>query len=121
MHNRAFAFAIALTLTGCGAESDDRSHAPLPTLDRPRMTVTATPEPKVVRRAARPLRIEIPAIGVDAPLIRLGLDAHGALEVPKRFDVAGWWTGGPRAGGDRRAPRPQDGRGRVRACARATW
>ena len=40
----------------------------------------------------------IPSIRVDAPLIRLGLDAKGALEVPKRFDEAGWWTGGARPG-----------------------
>jgi hypothetical protein len=31
-------------------------------------------------------------------VIRLGLDAHGALEVPERFDVAGWWSGGARPG-----------------------
>jgi sortase (surface protein transpeptidase) len=44
------------------------------------------------------VRIQIRAIGVDAPLIRLGLDAKGALEVPKRFDEAGWWTGGSKPG-----------------------
>jgi hypothetical protein len=44
------------------------------------------------------VRIQIRAIGVDAPLIRLGLDAKGALEVPKRFDQAGWWTGGAKPG-----------------------
>jgi sortase (surface protein transpeptidase) len=50
------------------------------------------------RRAAPPARLEIPAIGVDAPLVPLGLDRAGALEVPRRFDVAGWWTGGARPG-----------------------
>lgn len=51
-----------------------------------------------VHRAARPVSVRIPAIGVDAPLVRLGLDAHGALEVPRSFHKAGWWTGGPRPG-----------------------
>jgi hypothetical protein len=50
------------------------------------------------RRVSPPARVEIPAIRVDAPLIRLGLDRQGALEVPKRFDEAGWWVGGARPG-----------------------
>jgi hypothetical protein len=50
------------------------------------------------RRVAPPGRLQIPAIGVDTPLVRLGLDPAGALEVPRRFDVAGWWTGGVRPG-----------------------
>jgi sortase (surface protein transpeptidase) len=50
------------------------------------------------RRPAAPVRIEIPAIGVRAPLVPLGLDAGGALEVPARFGDAGWWAGGPRPG-----------------------
>jgi hypothetical protein len=50
------------------------------------------------RRPRRPVRVTIPAIGVDAPVIPLGLDADRALEVPERFDVAGWWSGGARPG-----------------------
>ena len=49
-------------------------------------------------RPARPVRVQIPSIGVDAPLISLGLDSTGALEVPDRFDLAGWWAGGARPG-----------------------
>jgi sortase (surface protein transpeptidase) len=51
-----------------------------------------------VGRVSAPVHVEIPSIGVNAPLIGLGLDAHRALEVPERFDVAGWWTGGSRPG-----------------------
>jgi hypothetical protein len=50
------------------------------------------------RTVARPVKLQIPAIGVDTALIPLGLDSSGALEVPGRFDVAGWWTGGARPG-----------------------
>jgi sortase (surface protein transpeptidase) len=50
------------------------------------------------RRAAIPVRLEIPAIGVRAPLVRLGLDREGALEVPSDFAAAGWWSGGSRPG-----------------------
>ena len=49
-------------------------------------------------REPRPVRIAIPAIGVSAPVIPLGLDAGGALEVPEDFSDAGWWTGGARPG-----------------------
>lgn len=59
----------------------------------------ATPAPtRRDRRAARPVRISIPAIGVRAPVIPLGLDEAGALEVPQDFSQTGWWTGGSRPG-----------------------
>jgi hypothetical protein len=45
----------------------------------------------VPHREPLPVRLQVPAIGVDAPLVRLGLDARGALEVPKRWEQAGWF------------------------------
>ena len=42
--------------------------------------------------AARPVRLLIPRIGVDTPLVDLGVDADGALEVPTDFARAGWFT-----------------------------
>ena len=47
---------------------------------------------------APPVRIEIPSIGVRAPIIRLGLNPDRTLEVPTDFGDAGWWSGGPRPG-----------------------
>jgi sortase (surface protein transpeptidase) len=41
------------------------------------------------------VRISIPAIGVDAPVVSLGLNSDGTLQVPSSFSVAGWWSGGP--------------------------
>ena len=49
-------------------------------------------------RVAPPARISIPAIGVDARVIRLGLDRKGALEVPSRWGDAGWYVHSPRPG-----------------------
>jgi hypothetical protein len=43
---------------------------------------------------ARPTRVVIPAIGVNAPVVPLGLDDAGALDVPRDFAHTGWWTGG---------------------------
>jgi len=49
-------------------------------------------------RPARPVLLSIPAIGVRAPVIRLGLDRDRSLKVPKDFGETGWWAGGPRPG-----------------------
>ncbi|MGY1592590.1 class F sortase [Geodermatophilus sp. SYSU D00708] len=48
--------------------------------------------------AAEPVRLRIPAIGVDTALVRLGVDADGALVPPAAFDRAGWFPGGPAPG-----------------------
>ena len=49
---------------------------------------------------ARPTRIEIPAIGVDAPIEPLGLDRDGSVEVPplSRPSLTGWYQPGPAPG-----------------------
>jgi hypothetical protein len=45
-----------------------------------------------------PTALEIPAIGVRTRLIRLGVTATGALQVPTSIAVAGWYTGSSRPG-----------------------
>jgi LPXTG-site transpeptidase (sortase) family protein len=45
-----------------------------------------------------PVRVEIPAIGVSSPLVRLGLNRDGTMQVPGDFQVAGWFTGAPQPG-----------------------
>jgi LPXTG-site transpeptidase (sortase) family protein len=45
-----------------------------------------------------PVRVEIPAIGVSSPLVRLGLNPDRTMEVPGDYQVAGWFTGGPQPG-----------------------
>jgi hypothetical protein len=64
---------------------------------------TPTPAPASGRRRpapppAVPVRITIPAIGVRAPVIRLGLSADRTLQVPQDFADTGWWSGGARPG-----------------------
>jgi sortase (surface protein transpeptidase) len=44
-----------------------------------------------------PLRVSIPAIGVDAPLVPVGLQPDGAAQTP-RFGFAGWYDRGPKPG-----------------------
>jgi hypothetical protein len=54
----------------------------------------------VVLRVADPTRVRIPAIGVDAPLVPLGLQGDGTMDVPVDFEAAGWYDDGPRPGED---------------------
>ena len=53
------------------------------------------PSPQYV---PEPTGLVIPSIGVSAPLVRLGLTATGALQVPSSTSVAGWYTGSARPG-----------------------
>jgi sortase (surface protein transpeptidase) len=45
-----------------------------------------------------PVRIEIPAIGVISSLDRLGRAADKTVQVPSRWEVAGWYAAGTRPG-----------------------
>jgi sortase (surface protein transpeptidase) len=45
-----------------------------------------------------PIRIVIPALGVSARILPLGLNADRTLQVPDSFSEAGWFRGGPEPG-----------------------
>jgi LPXTG-site transpeptidase (sortase) family protein len=47
--------------------------------------------------AGDPVRLRIPALAVNAPLVPLGLNDDGTLEVPRYHD-AGWFSGASRPG-----------------------
>ncbi len=49
--------------------------------------------------SAAPLRLKIPGINVDAPVIYVGLTADGAMDVPKGPSEVAWFNLGPRPGG----------------------
>jgi sortase (surface protein transpeptidase) len=66
-------------------------------LPAPTGPIAARPGPRAAPVAA-PVALTIPAIGVRTSLIRLGLTATGALQVPPTAAVAGWYTGSPRPG-----------------------
>ncbi|MER6312714.1 class F sortase [Streptomyces sp. NPDC001581] len=100
--------AVLLTaaLTGCGTAA---SSAPAPGAAAPSAAASAAP-PSVSPTAApaapvaaaplpasKPVRVRIPAAGVDAaPLLGLGLAADGTVEVPSVADgdKIGWYTKG---------------------------
>ncbi|HLK79824.1 MAG TPA: class F sortase [Streptosporangiaceae bacterium] len=51
-----------------------------------------------VQPTPKPVELTIPAIGVKAPIVNLGLNRNGTLQVPKTTTVAGWYTGSPAPG-----------------------
>ncbi|MFD4136190.1 class F sortase [Streptomyces goshikiensis] len=50
--------------------------------------------------AAPPARIDVPSIGIQAPVISRGLDKDGAIDPPPydRPGTVGWWGGGAQPG-----------------------
>ncbi len=47
---------------------------------------------------AEPARLRVPALGVDSPLVHLGVAPDRSIEVPGDFHTAGWFAAGPRPG-----------------------
>lgn len=85
---------------GCGKDSDPGALGPPPG-DRPApesRAKTDRPVAPVEPKAAKPVKIEIPTIGVAAPVIPLGLKRDGTLDVPRDYDDTGWSVGGPEPG-----------------------
>ena len=48
----------------------------------------AAPEPA----PGAPVRLVQPRLGIDAPIVPLGLDADGAMAAPSDPDTVGWWS-----------------------------
>lgn len=71
---------------------------PTPLSEPTRSAVGIVPasKPRVPRGA--PARVAIPAIGVDATMVPLGLNPDRTLEVPASFGVAGWYKLGVKPG-----------------------
>jgi len=67
--------------------------APTPTVVPP-----AAPTVAAVPRAGQPVRIQIPAIKVDAAIEYVGLTAEGNMDTPKNYDNTAWYEPGARPG-----------------------
>ena len=74
---------------------------PSPSATPSRLTASsqmAASSPASQRARSAPVRLRMPAIGVDSSLMQLGLQADGSLEVPPAGFPAGWFTGAPTPG-----------------------
>ncbi|MCJ0702195.1 class F sortase [Frigoribacterium faeni] len=107
---------VALVLTGCAPGSGGAPATPTeitaPTGSGPTAEPSAPPAGSSAPSAAptpaaspaiadgvAPIRVSVPSIELDEPLIDLGIAADGRMEVPTDFDDVGWFTGGGRPGG----------------------
>jgi hypothetical protein len=84
-----------LAVTGCG--SAPRAAPPAAVAPTGSQAPAATPAPLVLAES-RPVRVQIPAIGVDSELMDLGVQDDGTLEVPPAGFPAGWFTDAPTPG-----------------------
>jgi sortase (surface protein transpeptidase) len=105
--SRLGAATVALALlAGCAPAGADRAEPP------PAAATTRAPDPAAggvdaardfrstrgYRATPFPVRIDIPRIGVTSSLDRLGRAADKTVEVPTRWEVAGWYAAGTRPG-----------------------
>jgi LPXTG-site transpeptidase (sortase) family protein len=96
----------AVVLAGCASGAGVRiEHGPAPagaSGESGASGASASAGSATPRALARsvPVRLEIPSIGVDTPVIRLGLAADGTVEVPpiEKNAPAGWYQGSPTPG-----------------------
>jgi len=109
----ALSAAITIGATGCSGQTSPKAPPPVSTTHRvtttppplPALTSAPLPSPtptKAARAAGLgrsvPIRLQIPAIGVDSTLMALGLRTDGSMQVPAGGFPAGWYTGGPTPG-----------------------
>ena len=102
LSRRAFVTAATATLlTGCGG-----GHATAPPANSaaPQGSSTPSRQPGAKKAPALarsvPVTLRVPAIGVDTPVMQLGLAADGTVQVPPitAHDRAGWYRNSPTPG-----------------------
>jgi LPXTG-site transpeptidase (sortase) family protein len=105
------AAALATLLVGCGGPgattggSSDVGRAGAPSASTPSTSASSSSAPPsagsvpAVGRSV-PVGLRIPAIGVDTPVMKLGLAADGTVQVPPitAHDEAGWYEHSPTPG-----------------------
>jgi hypothetical protein len=99
------AVALAgLLVAGCGGPGHSPAAAPSrggsATAAEPRQPpgVAGFHSVRTYDQPALPVRLQIPAIAVSTPLVRLGRLPDGSIEVPHDWNTAGWYDRGPRPG-----------------------
>ncbi|WP_433611190.1 class F sortase [Prescottella agglutinans] len=85
---------VVVALSGCTANGADGPPVPTVVQEASGPAVGTGTDPASITDP-RPVRIAIPAIGVDSDLMKLGLESNGALEVPPGGFPAGWYSGSP--------------------------
>ena len=99
------AVALAgLLVSGCGAPALSAAAARSPRAGPATATQHEPPgvagfhSVRTYDQPTLPVRLQIPAIGVSTPLVKLGRLPDGSIEVPHDWNTAGWYDRGPRPG-----------------------
>ncbi|MGZ0712529.1 class F sortase (plasmid) [Coraliomargarita sp. W4R53] len=101
----AFALALAVCLVSCStppatsvAETTATPSAAVPTavLDVP----VSSSKPVAAEAVVAPLRLEIDAIGVNMPIVPVGVDQNSQMELPVDPAIGGWYRFGADAAVD---------------------
>lgn len=103
----ALLVALIVVVGGCGGSRGEHDRLAGQAVEvAPANTTTSTAPtpgepstgPPSRAQVADPIRVRVPAIGVDAAMMPLELRDDGRIEVPTEFDQAGWWVDGPEPG-----------------------
>lgn len=70
-----------------------------PSTQLPPLLTPRSGEAPVAPIGMAPVRVRIPALGVDAPIVALGVDRDGRMEVPDDVSTVGWYRYGSSPGG----------------------
>ncbi|MGP2439353.1 class F sortase [Streptomyces sp. JW3] len=91
--------AAAALLTGCGDSGTGLRTSPGVRTPQPPSPASSGGSARAVARSV-PVRLQVPAIGVDTPVVRLGLAPDGSVRVPPvtAHDRAGWYEHSPTPG-----------------------
>ncbi|WP_396667552.1 class F sortase [Microbacterium sp. R86528] len=103
----AMALALAVCLSACTAPASE-AEQPVP---EPTQTVTVAPtaavdvpvtssKPAAIAEVVAPVTVSIDQIGVNMPIVPVGVDASSQMELPEDPAVAGWYRFGPDADSD---------------------
>jgi LPXTG-site transpeptidase (sortase) family protein len=101
LSRRAFAAAAtASLLAGCGAHRARKDATAHPGSTPPSSRSSASANAARALGRSVPVGLRIPAIGVDTPVMQLGLASDGTMQVPPitAHDRAGWYRHSPTPG-----------------------
>ena len=94
--------ALATSATSAASAATPVEPAPrAPAAPTPNAPGTAAPAPQPAVPAARiapPIGLRVPAIEVDAPVVIVGLEPDGAMEIPADVRTVGWYEPFPGVG-----------------------
>jgi sortase (surface protein transpeptidase) len=68
------------------------------TTPKPAPKPAAKPTPPAAPPVKAPVSVEIPSLGVQAPVIPMGVDSEGVMEIPEDVSDVGWYRFGPAPG-----------------------